>query len=657
MILDKLEQGLKLHQAGKLDEAEAVYIKVLSANPANPDALHFLGLIFQRRGFFDKAITYIEEAIANEPDRPTFHFNLGAAHLAVGDLLKAANSYMVASQLKPDWCDAFISLGTVLGKLNNYLPAEISFRRVLELEADNYKALIGLTAVLNGLGQSVDAEFIGRRAISVSSKSPEAWLNLGNALKNQSNIPGKLGEAEGVFRHALTLDPGYVTALFNLGNVMNNQWRLPESLDYYKQAVERDPLYESAWNNLLMGLLYDPRETEQTIFSAHKKWATQYSGLGKIKVIHKDQRSNQRLRIGYVSPDFKSHSCASFLKPLFTTHNRQIFEIYAYANVVRIDKITDWFRKSSDHWRDVTKMNDEELGSRIRQDGIDILVDLAGHSADNRLAVFAMKPAPIQLAWLGYPGTTGLTQIDYRLTDAVADPEGSADFHHSEELIRLKSGFHCYMPFDEAPNIGPLPASHNGFITFASFNNIKKITPEIVETWAKILKATDGSKLLLKGGMLNYDMVRESIQKIFQDFGIVSDRLDLRCWIARDEIPLKLYNSVDICLDTFPYNGVTTSFEALSMGVPVVTLKGDRHASRVGASILTELGHTEWIADTHLSYKEIAVKLAGDITDLNKIRSNLRSNLKNSSFGRPDEFVTKVEDTYLRLYSKLEFEV
>ena len=540
MIRDKIGQGLKLHQAGKLDQAEAIYIDVLSDQPTNTDALHFLGLIFQQRGSLHQAIIYIEQAIANEGDRPTFHFNLGATYLAAGNLSKAENSYSIASQLKPDWCDAFVCLGTVLGLRNNYVDAEIAFRKALELETNNYKALIGLTAAFNGLGQNVDAERVGRQAIAVSSASPEAWANFGNALKNQSNIPGKLRDAENAFNQALILDPSYVTALFNLGNVMNDQWRLAEALDYYRQAIELDPSYQSAWHNLLMGLLYDPKETEQTIFVAHREWAAQYSKFEKTKVIKNERPRHQRLRIGYLSPDFKNHSCASFLRPLFIKHNRQNFEIYGYANVLRADKITGWFKSRSDHWRDVSKMNDDELVGCIQQDQIDILVDLAGHSANNRLSVFAMKPAQIQLSWLGYPGTTGLSQVNYRLTDFIADPEGSADRHHSEALIRLEGGFHCYMPFDKAPNIGPLPVLNNGFITFASFNNIKKVTPDICQTWAEILKATDGSKLLLKGGMLNYDTVQESLKKTFQDFGVAPDRIELRGWMPRDEVPLKL---------------------------------------------------------------------------------------------------------------------
>jgi protein O-GlcNAc transferase len=652
MSQDKLEKGLALHQTGKLAEAEAIYRDVLNVEPTNPDALHLLGLIFQQHSNFEQAIGHIKKAITGAPERPTFHFNLGVTYGAIGELAYAAEAYQMASQLKPDWLEAYVNLGTVLGRLQNYAAASNALKMALALDPNNGEALIGLTAVLEGQGHSAEAEEIGRRAVSISLKSPEAWTNLGNALNSQGKLPGKLKGAEEAFRHALAIDPDYVTALYNLGNVLNDQWRKSQALRCFREAIEHDSTYLNAWQNLLMNLLYDPTETEQTIFTAHKKWATQFANADTLKISTRDRGEDQRLRIGYVSPDFKNHSCASFLRPLFAEHDRVAYEIYAYANVARADETTAWFQGQVDQWCDVTRMRDGEMADRIRQDGIDILVDLAGFSAGNRLLVFALKPAPIQLSWLGYPGTTGLPQMDYRLTDEIADPQGGADENHSEQLIRLDGGFHCYAPFEAPPEIGPLPFQKNGFITFGSFNHIAKITPAVIRTWAEILKAVPDSKLLLKGGMLDYDAVQDRIKAAFWDLGITRDRVELKGWIARDDNPLTLYNSVDICLDTFPYNGTTTSFEALSMGIPVITLRGARHASRVGASILTEIGHSGWIAETASDYKALAVDLAGDISQLENCRNSLRKTLENSSFGDAVGFTARIEATYQELYAK-----
>jgi len=652
MSREILEKALALHQAGKLGEAEAFYHDVLSADETNPDALHFLGLISQQRGDRDQAVDLILRALQTAPERPMFHFNLGVIYGETGQLAKAAASYQSASQLQPDWTEVFVSLGTVLGQLKDYVSAEAALRQALALEPNNGAALIGLSAALEGQGLSSAAEEFGRQAVSLSLKSPEAWLNLGNALNSQGKLAGKLAQAEEAFRHALVIDPNYVTAHFNLGNVLNDQWRKAAARACFQNAIDRDPSYQAAWQNLLMNLLYDPAETEQTIFAAHKKWAEQLKLPESAPSPVSKKAENRRLKIGYVSPDFRNHSCAHFLKPLFASHDTDAFEIYAYANVGRGDEATAWFKDHAEHWCDVVALSDAEMAARILGDGIDILVDLAGHSANNRLAVFALKPAPIQLSWLGYPATTGLEVIEYRLTDEIADPTGVADGYHSEELIRLDVGFHCYQIPEDIPDIGPLPAAKNGFVTFGSFNHIAKITPAVVKTWAQILKAVPHSKLLLKGGLLDYDVVAERIRAAFDKNDIGADRVTLQGWIARDDDPLELYNSVDIGLDTFPYNGTTTSFEALSMGVPVITLQGDRHAGRVGASILSHLGHPEWIADTSNAYVECSRSLASDLAVLQIIRRDLRPKLQQSPLCRKEDFAAKLEVVYQEIYSK-----
>ncbi|MBT4940377.1 MAG: tetratricopeptide repeat protein, partial [Rhodospirillaceae bacterium] len=591
-------------------------------------------------------VDLIVRAIEAAPDRPTFPFNLAVTYGAMGELAKAAQAYQTAVDLKSDWPEALVNLGTVLGQLQNYGPAESAFRQALELTPNEGAALIGLTAALDGQGKSAEAEQIGRQAVSVSLKSPEAWTNLGNALNSQASVSGKTLQAEEAFRHALALDPGYVTAHFNLGNVLNDQWRKAEALGCFREALKRDPGYQSAWQNLLMNLLYDPAETEQSIFAAHQEWAKGFADLGPGEIEASDRKESKRLRIGYVSPDFRTHSCAYFLKPLIEAHDSDAFEIFAYANVTREDEATAWFKAHIEHWCDVTVMSDDEMAARISQDGIDILVDLAGHSVNNRLAVFAQKPAPVQMSWLGYPATTGLAAIEYRLTDEIADPVGPADQYHSEQLVRLEGGFHCYLPPNDAPDIGPLPALETGYVTFGSFNHIAKMTQGTIKTWAAILQANPASKLLLKGGMLDYDVVPDRIIDAFQNRGIAKERIILQGWIARDDNPLELYNSIDIGLDTFPFNGTTTSFEALWMGIPIITLKGERHAGRVGASILTHLGHPEWIADTPNVYIDLACSLAGDLEALQKTRAALREELQNSSLGRAEEFAAKIEVVY-----------
>ncbi|MDP6260119.1 MAG: tetratricopeptide repeat protein [Rhodospirillales bacterium] len=636
----QLEKGLELHQQGKLDEAAAIYQEVLTADPGNADALHFLGLIAQQRGDLSTAIEQIEAAIAVEPERSTFYFNLGATFSAAGNLTGAAAAYQKASQLKPDWSDALVNLGTILGQLKKYPPAETALRQALELEPQNVSAMIGLTAALEGQGQSAEAEEIGRQTIVLAGSSPEAWTNFGNALNSQE----KLSEAEDAFRQALAADAAYSTARYNLGNVLNKQWRKSEALACYRQVIEADPNYLSAWQNMLLNLLYEPEQTESTIFAAHRAWAKQFASA--IPAFPSEKTAGKRLKIGYVSPDFRTHSCAYFLKPLFAAHDRDAFEIYAYANLRQQDETTPWFREQADHWCDIIDVSDTDAAERIREDKIDILVDLAGHSANNRLDIFALKPAPVQISWLGYPSTTGLPEIDYRLTDEVTDPSGDADAYHSERLIRLEGGFHCYQPATTIPDLGPLPALENDYVTFGSFNHTSKITEEVIEIWSQILTRVPESRLLLKGRQLDSEIVQQKIYELFENQSVSAERVTLTGWIARSQNPLALYNSVDICLDTFPYNGTTTSFEALTMGAPVITLRGERHAARVGASILTHLGRSEWIVGTLESYIEKARELAEDLPALQEIRENLRAQLQQSSLANTTEFAAKIEAVY-----------
>ncbi|MBT7954508.1 MAG: tetratricopeptide repeat protein [Rhodospirillaceae bacterium] len=641
MSRQQLEKGLALHQEGKLDEAAEIYQEVLAVDPGNADALHFLGLIAQQRGDLSAAIEHIEAAISAEPERPTFHFNLGVTFTALGNLAAAAAAYEKAGKLKPDWLDAWVNLGSTLGQLKKYAAAETALRQALEIDPKNVSALIGLTAAMEGQGQSVEAEEIGRAAIALDASSPEAWTNFGNALSSQ----GKLSEAEDAFRQAVSVDPSYSTAGYNLGNVLDKQWRLSEALASYRQVIEADPNYLSAWQNMLLNLLYETAETEASIFAAHQAWSKQFA-LDDAAVPAAKGPQDRRLKIGYVSPDFRTHSCAYFLKPLFAAHDREAFEIYVYSNLRREDETTPWFKDHADHWCDIVDMSDSDTAERIREDKIDILVDLAGHSANNRLGIFALKPAAVQISWLGYPATTGLPEINYRLTDEVADPTGEADNYHSEQLIRLEDGFHCYQPAETIPDVNPLPALENGYVTFGSFNHTSKITSEVVEIWSQLLTRVPTSKILLKGRQLDSEIVQQKIYSLFENQGISAERITLSGWIPRDQNPLALYHQVDICLDTFPYNGTTTSFEALTMGAPVITLRGARHAGRVGASILTHLGRSEWIAETPADYVEKANEIASDLPVLQEIRAGLRAELQQSSLANATDFAAKIEAVY-----------
>jgi protein O-GlcNAc transferase len=352
------------------------------------------------------------------------------------------------------------------------------------------------------------------------------------------------------------------------------------------------------------------------------------------------------LRVGYVSPDFRQHASNSYSLPLLTGHDRRLFDIFLYAEVPQPDAVSDNLRSLASHWRSTVGLSDAAVRQRVHDDQIDILVDLAGHTDHTRIAAFAVKPAPVTVTWLGYPNTTGLPTMDYRLTDALADPPGETDHLHTEALVRLPHCFLCYQPPAEAPPVAPTPALSRGTITFGSFNNLEKVTTEVIETWAAVLRSVPRSRLLLKGWILADPVLRQRINDRFAALGIDAGRLDLRRLIPGIGPHLALYREIDIGLDPFPYNGTTTTCEALWMGVPVVSLIGDSHAARVGLSLLSSVGLQRLVAHDRDAYVTIAAGLAKDLAALEPMRQGMRSQLQKSPLMDAPRFARDVESAY-----------
>jgi predicted O-linked N-acetylglucosamine transferase (SPINDLY family) len=633
-----LNQGLALHQADKLDQAELKYDQVLHQDPDNQDALHFLGLIAHQRGDAARAAELIGRAIQIDEARSTFHYNLGAVHAAMKDYGRAAACYGRALELEPDHFDAAYSLGTVLGQAGKPGEALQALETALGLSPGDAASLTAKSAALETLGRSGEAVAAARLATVADASIPEAWTNLGTALGSS----GDLIEAEAAHRRALEVDPGYATGHYNLGNALNDLWRSSEARAAFRHALEIDPDDASARGNHLINLLYDEEASEATLFEEHQKWAPAGNGDAGFEGAPEPER---RLRIGYVSPDFRTHSCAYFLAPLFASHDKDRFEIFAYSNNARSDDVTDSLRATVDHWRELANADDQSGAAMVAADNIDILVDLAGYSRGGRLGVFAAKPAPVQISWLGYAATTGLGAMDYRITDAIADPEGAADDLHIETLIRLAGGFHCYEP-PAAPEVTPPPVVAGGHITFASFNNPAKINKGVIKVWAAVLDAVPNSRLLLKGRGLDQAPVRSRLLAAFADAGVAEGRIETLAWVPRDQSPLSVYGRADIALDTFPYNGTTTTFEALWMGLPVVTLAGQRHSGRVGASLLAHAKLDLEIPETADGYVQLAKALAGAPERLAAFRSGVRGRLLASPLLNGPGFAAKMEAAY-----------
>jgi predicted O-linked N-acetylglucosamine transferase (SPINDLY family) len=424
----------------------------------------------------------------------------------------------------------------------------------------------------------------------------------------------------------VALRPDLASMRLNLGTTLLTIGRVEAGVEQLAKARELDPSLQDAAFSHLLGGLYIVRDPAEDLAAA-RAWA---EGLGAARLAVPSPHANprdpgRRLRVGYVSPDFCRHVVSCFIEPVLAAHDRGAVEVWCYASVKKPDEVTARLKSLADQWRDVAAEDDEALAVRVRADGIDILVDLAGHTIGSRLAMFARRPAPIQLGWLGYPATTGLQQIDARIVDALTDPPGLTESQNSEKLLRLPGGFNCYRPPEDAPSVGGLPAAANGYVTFGSFNHAAKITPEALRLWAALLRVVPKSRLLIKHRGFDVASVRAAYVAELARHGATAERVELVAHVREVNGHFGTYNRVDVSLDSFPYNGTTTTCESLWMGVPVVTLAGASHRARVGASLLTRAGYPGLVAATPREYVDIAAGLAGNLTSLAALRAGLRA--------------------------------
>ncbi len=636
---------------GNLDAAVASYRQVLALQPQHADALYYLGNALRDRGHPADAAQCYRQVIAVKPDHLEAHCNLGSVLEQEKDYASAAECYRTALRLDPMRAELHYNLGNALQELGQLDEAAQCYRRAIELRPDYAEAYNNLGNVLSkDMEKSeifVEACSYYRRAIELKPDYFEAHYNLGTTLKEQ----GFLEEAINSCERALQIQPENVEAHSLLAGTLADQGRLDEAIASYRRTLEIDRDQTLARSNWFFSMNYSPKHDAAAIYDEHRRWGELYAHTATPASYSNTPDPDRRLRVGYVSPDFRNHSVAYFIESVLLHHDPARFDVTCYANVKRPDTTTARLQKQASQWREIYGRSDKEVEEAIHEDGIDILVDLAGHTAGNRLPVFAHKPAPIQATYLGYPNTTGLSVMDYRITDAWADPPGQEAFY-TETLARLPRGFLCYTPRSVAPAITLPPVLQTGHVTFGSFNALLKITPEGIGLWSELLRAQPGSRLVLKNRSLRDSATRQRYLSLFEKYGIDSSRLEL-LEIVRTAIDhLALYNRIDIALDTFPYNGTTTTCEALWMGVPVVTLAGDRHAGRVGISLLHQVGLTELIAKTPEEYVQIAVNLAKNIDKLANLRAGLRPRMAASPLCDGESFTRSLEQAYREMWRK-----
>lgn len=597
---EQLMQAVTLHQAGKLDAAEAQYRRILNDDAGNADALHYLGMIAYQRSGHIEACELIERAIRIRDSVPAYHCNLGNAYKQQRKFEQAIAAYQRAIALDPGFAVAYYNLGSA------------------------YQVT----------GQHGAAQAALKRALALNSGFAEAWLALGNAYWDAEAID----EAADCYGEAIARRSHYAEAYLKRGSVWLRFGDTARALADFDQAIQADPTNQAAQTSRLTALNYfctDPRQ----IAEAHFAWGERFESLAMAPATR--GKLNGRIRVGYVSGDLRQHALRFFMDPVLRLHDRDLFHIHCYYTYGSSDEHTERFKSYVETWLDCHQLTDEELAERIRADGIDILVDLSGHTLGGRLLTLARKPAPIQASMLGYLNTTGLRAMDYRITDAIACPPGMFDRFHTETLVRLPACQWCYKPDDDTPEVGPLPARAKGYTTFGVFNNLAKVTPALLELWAELLLRLPASRLR---AVIWGKKPAEAVRKAFARRG-VEDRLEILEPVPYREY-LKLYREVDIILDTFPYSGGTTAFESLWMGVPYVTLVGNTVTSRGGASILHHLGLFDLIAGDPATYLEIAAALATDLGRLEKLRASLRQRLQQSPMMAEKDYVRALEALY-----------
>jgi protein O-GlcNAc transferase len=590
-----LQDGVVHHRAGRLDQAEALYRRVRAALPNHFDAVHLSGIVALQQGRAAEAV----------------------------DLLTRAH------RLSPRNAPCAVRLGLALTNLGRAAEAEVPLRAAIAVDGKSAEAWDALAHSLKVQDRLTAALECHQRALALQPAFAKGLFNCGLTL----SLLGRHREALDCHDRALAADPAYAKGHYGRAQVLHQTHRIPEAIAAYERFLELEPANHEARGYRLFALNHLDGINRDRLFAEHVAYGRAV-GARPVPAFPNPPAPDRRLRLAILSPDLRSHSCAWFLEPLLRHLDPAQFELYLYHDHFREDAVSARFKSLAAVWRNFVGQSPGDVERAIRADAPDILVDLAGHTGmTSRLPLFARHLAPVQVNYLGYPNTTGLTAIHYRLTDAIADPAGAADGLATEKLVRFAPTAWAYQPPPVTPEVGPAPVTVNGHITFGCFNNVAKISDTTLALWARVLAAVPTAKLLLKGRGFAEEDVRRKYYARFAAAGLPSDRVEFMERTDKTDDHLALYGRVDISLDTFPYHGTTTTCEALWMGVPVVTLMGDRHIARVSGSLLTAIGRSEWVADTADDYVRIAGELASDPTRLAEIRNGLRAQVRNSPLG------------------------
>jgi predicted O-linked N-acetylglucosamine transferase (SPINDLY family) len=644
-----LAQARLMREAGRFADAQALCESVLREKPDHLEAATLLWDIAHERGAPGAAIEALNRAIAANGSVAAMHYMLGCVFQAQGKTVDAIASFRQALALDPGQAKAHNNLGCMLEAAAELSEAAQSYREAIRLDPRMAQAHYNLGNACRQLGDAENAALHIRRALDSEPGHADWRCNLGSLFYAQRQFDEAIAE----FRGAIQIDAGYGRAQAELGGALLRVGQVEAARGAIAKALSLAPGRADLESLLLQVQHYRADADAATMYQAHLSWAERHArGLVRATAHVARPAAGRRLNIGYVRADFEDGFFARFVQPVLAAHDRGAFNVHCYAGAGTSDEGVQRLRVGCEHWRDISRSPDDEVADRIRADGIDILVDLTGHSAGGRLLLFARRPAPVQIAWLGYPATSGLEAMDYRLTDSTADPGGATDRFYTEELVRLPMGFLCFAPPAQGPETGDLPLASAGHVSFACFHELAAITPQMIALWSEILRRVPGARAVFKAEGLEANSARGELHERFLAQGIGPERLELRAAGASYEAELADYRDVDIALDAFPLNGTTRTCDALWMGVPVVTRAGASHASRTGASILLRADLAEMVAATPQEYVEKAVALAGDGARLRAMRSGMRARLRSSALLDTQGFTRALEQSYRDLWRR-----
>lgn len=636
---------IALYRQGKTTDCENFARVLLNHFPGHGVIWKVLGAVLQQQHRPHEAITAMRQAVSLLPQDYEALNNLGLTLKITENLTESESTLRRALALKEDFAEAHNNLGVTLMAGGRFSESEECYRRALTIQPDYFEALNNLGICLKNQGRLAEAETSLRRVLQQRPDYAEAWNNLGSILSKGAN---RSAEAESCLRKALELQPTFAVAWKNLGDVLQGQGSSDASEQCYHQALDHQPDYTDAYDALLFVANYHPDRSGEELFTLYRQYDERFCLPLLVNQQHQNTRDTaRRLKIGYVSPAFYQHPVLHFLMPLLAHHDKDHFEIHAYSETLREDQATVQYRELCDHWISTIGLTDEELTARIRDDQIDILVDLAGHTSRNRLKVFARKPAPVSLHWLDFGYTTGLTAIDYYLTDLSAAPLGSEHLF-SERPWRLPGPPFAYRPEPDMGPVSALPADRRGYVTFGTLSRAIRINYRIIRVWSEILHRIGNARLVVDSVNFKDKTTQDSLREKFANHGIDGNRLI----IGYHSPPWDMLREMDISLDCFPHNSGTTLFESLYLGVPFITLADRPAIGRLGCSILESAGHPEWIARNEEEYIEKAVSLATDLPRLASIRNNLRRELKRSPLMDELGFTRGIEVAYQQMFQR-----